>query len=184
MTCIKLAVLGLGAVGKSALSIRFVQGTFVADYEPTIQNTYRKTVTVDGKTYAIDILDTAGMDSNDAMKPAIYRGRDCFLLVYSITDRASFDKVKEIHADLRRVLDKPVVPCVICGNKSDLEAGRQISVQEAKDVANRFQAAFVETSALMGTNVAEAMVSVVRTFLKAQSGATQKKPGKTRCILT
>ena len=165
MACVKVVVLGLGAVGKSALSIRFVQNTFIPDYEPTISNTYKKTTTVDGKTYSVDILDTAGMDNNDTMKPVLYRQRDCFLFIYAINDRASFESIQKIHDEVLRVNDKNKVPCVLCGNKSDLEDQRAIKVEEGRDLAKQINAVFLETSALSGSNVQEAMTEAVREYV-------------------
>ncbi|OHS96276.1 Ras-like protein rasD [Tritrichomonas foetus] len=186
MSQVKVVVLGLGAVGKSALTIRFVQNTFVEEYEPTISNTYKKTATVDGKSYSIDILDTAGMECNESLKPVIYRGRDCFVLVYAITDRASFESIKQIHDDILRVKDSEKVPCILCGNKSDLDDSRQVSVEEVQELANSLNAVFLETSALNGNNVEEAMKKAVREYTKTlpqEKEAPKPKKTKWSCIL-
>ena len=55
----KVVMFGCGGVGKSALTIQFVQGMFIPDYDPTIEDSYRKQVERDGKVL-LDILDTAG----------------------------------------------------------------------------------------------------------------------------
>ena len=46
--------------GKSALTVRFIQGNFVEKYDPTIEDSYRKLTEVDGAAYMLDIMDTAG----------------------------------------------------------------------------------------------------------------------------
>jgi len=56
----KIVVLGSGGVGKSALTVQFVQGIFVEKYDPTIEDSYRKQVEVDGQQCMLEILDTAG----------------------------------------------------------------------------------------------------------------------------
>ena len=56
----KIVVLGSGGVGKSALTVQFVQGIFVEKYDPTIEDSYRKQVEVEGQQCMLEILDTAG----------------------------------------------------------------------------------------------------------------------------
>jgi len=56
----KLVIVGGGGVGKSALTIQLIQGHFVDEYDPTIEDSYRKQVTIDANTCLLDILDTAG----------------------------------------------------------------------------------------------------------------------------
>lgn len=56
----KIVVLGSGGVGKSALTVQFVQGIFVEKYDPTIEDSYRKQMEVDGQQCMLEILDTAG----------------------------------------------------------------------------------------------------------------------------
>lgn len=60
----KIVVLGSGGVGKSALTVQFVQEIFVEKYDPTIEDSYRKQVEVDGQQCMLEILDTAGTVSN------------------------------------------------------------------------------------------------------------------------
>lgn len=56
----KLVVLGSGGVGKSALTVQFVQGIFIGKYDPTIEDCYRKIIELDGINCMLEILDTAG----------------------------------------------------------------------------------------------------------------------------
>jgi len=56
----KLVIVGGGGVGKSALTIQLIQNHFIDEYDPTIEDSYRKQVTIDDETCLLDILDTAG----------------------------------------------------------------------------------------------------------------------------
>jgi len=58
----KIVVLGSGGVGKSAMTVQFVQGIFVERYDPTIEDSYRKMIEVDGNQFMLEILDTAGTE--------------------------------------------------------------------------------------------------------------------------
>jgi len=64
----KMVVMGGGGVGKSALTIRLISGNFLDEYDPTIEDSYRKTVAIDGIPATLDILDTAGQDEFAAMR--------------------------------------------------------------------------------------------------------------------
>jgi len=66
----KIVVLGSGGVGKSALTVQFVQGIFVEKYDPTIEDSYRKQVEVDSQQCMLEILDTAGTVRNKKDKGA------------------------------------------------------------------------------------------------------------------
>uniref|UniRef100_A0A8D2H117 Small monomeric GTPase n=1 Tax=Urocitellus parryii TaxID=9999 RepID=A0A8D2H117_UROPR len=57
-----IVVLGSGGVGKSALTVQFVQGIFVEKYDPMIEDSYRKQVEADAQQCMLEILDTAGME--------------------------------------------------------------------------------------------------------------------------
>ena len=55
-----MIVLGDGGVGKSALTIQFISNYFVEEYDPNIEDCYRKQAVIDGEVCRLDILDTAG----------------------------------------------------------------------------------------------------------------------------
>ena len=59
---VTLSLLAAGGVGKSALTIQLIQNHFVDEYDPTIEDSYRKQVVIDGETCLLDILDTAGQE--------------------------------------------------------------------------------------------------------------------------
>ncbi|XP_028841126.1 ras-related protein R-Ras isoform X2 [Denticeps clupeoides] len=82
----KLVVVGGGGVGKSALTIQFIQSYFVSDYDPTIEDSYTKICNVDGKETRLDILDTAGQEEFGAMREQYMRSGEGFLLVFALNN--------------------------------------------------------------------------------------------------
>lgn len=46
--CIQVVILGSGGVGKSSLTLRFIHNTFISEYDPTIEDSYRKMIKVPG----------------------------------------------------------------------------------------------------------------------------------------
>ena len=158
----KLVSVGGGGVGKSSLTIQYIKSVFVSEYDPTIEDLYRKQVVVDGQTSLIDILDTSGQDEFSVLAEQWYRNGDGFLLVYSITSRTSFEEISSTYAKIRRCQDKHNVPAVLVGNKSDLEAERAVSTAEGRVLAREMGIRFIETSALHKTNVDDAYIELIR----------------------
>ncbi|PWA30271.1 hypothetical protein CCH79_00015778, partial [Gambusia affinis] len=116
----KLVVVGGGGVGKSALTIQFIQ----VDYDPTIEDSYTKVCTVDGKETRLD--NTAGQEEFGAMREQYMRSGEGFLLVFALNDRGSFHEVQKFHTQILRVKDRDDFPMVLVGNKADLEQHRVV----------------------------------------------------------
>jgi len=111
----KIVVLGIGGVGKSALTFRFIQNKFMESYNPTIEDSYRKNFKLDGRNIVLDILDTAGQEEYMELREVYMRGGEGFLVVYSIVDQKSFNEVTEFRSRILRVKDTSTVPMVIVG---------------------------------------------------------------------
>nr|CAI5832722.1 unnamed protein product [Callosobruchus analis] len=99
----KIVVLGSGGVGKSALTVQFVQGIFVEKYDPTIEDSYRKQVEVDGQQCMLEILDTAGTEQFTAMRDLYMKNGQGFILVYSITAQSTFNDLQDLREQILRV---------------------------------------------------------------------------------
>ncbi|CCH59018.1 hypothetical protein TBLA_0B01750 [Henningerozyma blattae CBS 6284] len=158
----KLVVVGGGGVGKSALTIRLIQSHFVDEYDPTIEDSYRKQVVIDDKVTILDILDTAGQEEYSAMREQYMRTGEGFLLVYSVTSRNSFEELMNYYQQIQRVKDTDYVPIMVVGNKSDLEIERQVTFEEGMTMAKQMNSPFLETSAKEAINVEDAFYNLVR----------------------
>jgi Ras-related protein Rap-1A/Ras-related protein Rap-1B len=158
----KLVVLGTGGVGKSALTVQFVQNIFVERYDPTIEDSYRKQVEVDGKQCMLEILDTAGTEQFAAMRDLYMKNGAGFLLVYSITSQGTFSDLQDIREQILRVKDTDDVPMILIGNKCDLESDRVIGRDQGQQLARSWgNCTFMETSAKARINVTEAFTDLV-----------------------
>jgi Ras-related protein Ral-A len=83
-------MVGSGGVGKSALTLQFMYGDFIEEYDPTKADSYRKKVVLDGQECFIDILDTAGQEEYAAIRDNYYRSGEGFFCVFSTTEAESF----------------------------------------------------------------------------------------------
>mmetsp|Transcript_12487 Transcript_12487/g.17300 ORF Transcript_12487/g.17300 Transcript_12487/m.17300 type:complete len:199 (+) Transcript_12487:65-661(+) len=178
MVLYKLVILGDGGVGKSALTIQLTQNHFITEYDPTIENSYRKQVNIDDETCMLDILDTAGQEEYSAMRDQYIRSGQGFVIVYSITSKASFDSLPSFHDQILRVKDEDSFPVVLLGNKCDLEKDRDVSTQEAQEFAQKIGAPFFETSAKARINVEEGFYALVREIRKWNSISHDEDDGK------
>eukprot|EP00761_Pharyngomonas_kirbyi_P007856 gb/GECH01007867.1/.p1 GENE.gb/GECH01007867.1/~~gb/GECH01007867.1/.p1 ORF type:complete len:606 (+),score=185.38 gb/GECH01007867.1/:1-1818(+) len=174
MSKFELVILGSGGVGKSAITIQFIQGNFVEKYDPTIEDSYRKDMVVDGESCMLDILDTAGQEEYEGMRDEYMRSGQGFILVYSITDDSSFQDLEDIHSKLLKAKDADgdEVPVVLIGNKCDLEDERKVKESEGKDMAKRFgrYTKFLEASARSRINIDEAFTEMIRLINRIDRG--------------
>lgn len=180
----KLVVMGGGGVGKSALTIRLVTDNFLDEYDPTIEDSYRKQVMIDGQTALLDILDTAGQEEFNSMRDQWIRDGKGFLLVYNITSRDTFEEVAELYDRIIRTKDSDNVPVVLAGNKCDLKDQRQVQYTEGAELAKEWGCGFFETSAKIKLNNEACFFELVRE-IRAQSQNEEKEPkgGKGFCSI-
>lgn len=182
MTEYKLVIVGGGGVGKSALTIQLIQNHFIDEYDPTIEDSYRKQVTIDEETCLLDILDTAGQEEYSAMRDQYMRTGQGFLCVYSLTNRGSFEEIRAFREQILRVKDCDRVPMVIVGNKLDLEAERVVSKEEGKELAADFKCPWMETSAKARIRVEDCFYELVREIRKdTQPKARPKEKKAKKC---
>jgi GTPase KRas protein len=184
MTEYKLVVVGAGGVGKSALTIQLIQNHFVDEYDPTIEDSYRKQVVIDGETCLLDILDTAGQEEYSAMRDQYMRTGEGFMLVFAVNNTKSFEDINSYREQIKRVKDAEEVPMVLVGNKCDLPA-RNVDILRAKELARSFSIPFVETSAKTRMGVDNAFYTLVREIRKdkGKQRGKSKQSGGPKCDL-
>ncbi|CAB3406423.1 unnamed protein product [Caenorhabditis bovis] len=177
MTEYKLVVVGDGGVGKSALTIQLIQNHFVEEYDPTIEDSYRKQVVIDGETCLLDILDTAGQEEYSAMRDQYMRTGEGFLLVFAVNETKSFENVANYREQIRRVKDSDDVPMVLVGNKCDLPS-RSVDFRTVSDTAKGYGIPNVDTSAKTRMGVDDAFYTLVREIRKHRERHDNTKPQK------
>uniref|UniRef100_A0A915DZS1 Uncharacterized protein n=2 Tax=Ditylenchus dipsaci TaxID=166011 RepID=A0A915DZS1_9BILA len=161
----KLVVVGDGGVGKSSLTIQLVQNQFIEDYDPTVEDSYRKEVFIDGQVALLDILDTAGQEEYSAMRDQYMRSGEGFLLVFALDQLTSFESIQRYQEQIMRIKDSEKVPMVLVGNKSDLTT-RAIDQKRIVELAQSFGIPYQQTSAKTRIGVDTAFHSLVREVRK------------------
>ncbi|KAF4504234.1 hypothetical protein G6O67_008410 [Ophiocordyceps sinensis] len=161
-----VVVLGAGGVGKSCLTAQFVHNEWIESYDPTIEDSYRAQIQVDGRPVMLEILDTAGTEQFVAMRDLYMKTGQGFLLVFSITSPSSLSELATLREEIIRIKDDENVPMVIVGNKADLEESRLVPRAKGFSISQRWGAPYYESSARTRTNVEEVFVDLCRQMLR------------------
>ncbi|XP_049771736.1 ras-related and estrogen-regulated growth inhibitor-like [Schistocerca cancellata] len=144
---VRLAVLGQTNVGKSALTVRYLTRRYIGEYRSDTDLLYRQTVNVNNGPVDVEIVDVSG-ESNERPLPAEQvEWSDACVLVYSVTDRRSFDYSQQV----LQQLSQAGKPTALIANKADLDHLRQVTEEEGRRAASDGGFAFYEVSAVDDT---------------------------------
>jgi GTPase KRas protein len=183
----------------TANSYQLCLNHFVETYDPTIEDSYRKQVVIDQQSCMLEVLDTAGQEEYTALRDQWIRDGEGFVLVYSISSRASFARIEKFHHQIQRVKESagagsptypgsPLsqtmntsygpAPVMLVGNKCDRVTEREVSTQEGSALAKQLNCEFVEASAKNCINVETAFFNVVRQLRKQRASAPPPRDSK------
>lgn len=149
----KLVFLGDQSVGKTSMITRFMYDDFQEAYQATIGIDFlSKTMYLEDRTVRLQLWDTAGQERFRSLIPSYIRDSSVAVVVYDITNRASFLNTTKWIEDVRQERGDDVV-IMLVGNKTDKSDKRQVSVEEGEKKANEDGVMFIETSAKAGYNI-------------------------------
>jgi len=149
----KIVLLGDQSVGKTSLITRFMYDTFDNTYQATIGIDFlSKTMYLEDRTVRLQLWDTAGQERFRSLIPSYIRDSSVAIVVFDITNRASFLSTSKWIDDVRSERGNDVI-IVLVGNKADLSDKRQVTHEEATTKSTELGIMFMETSAKAGHNV-------------------------------
>ncbi|KAG2318423.1 hypothetical protein Bca52824_011636 [Brassica carinata] len=165
-------LLGDVAAGKSSLVLRFVKDQFVEFQESTIGAAFfSQTLAVNDASHAtvkFEIWDTAGQERYHSLAPMYYRGAAAAVVVFDVTNQASFERAKKWVQELQAQVGNANMVVALAGNKSDLLDARKVTAEEAQTYAQENGLFFMETSAKTAVNVKEIFYEIGRRLPRVQ----------------
>lgn len=172
-TILKVIILGDSGVGKTSLMNQYVNKKFTNQYKATIGADFlTKETIVDNEQLTMQIWDTAGQERFQSLGVAFYRGADCCVLVFDLTNYKTYESLESwkdeflIQASPK---DPENFPFVVIGNKVD-ETGKR-KVQSAKVLQwckSNNNIPYFETSAKNAINVDQAFEEIARKAMKQE----------------
>eukprot|EP00992_Anisonema_acinus_P000716 TRINITY_DN10261_c0_g1_i3.p1 TRINITY_DN10261_c0_g1~~TRINITY_DN10261_c0_g1_i3.p1 ORF type:complete len:237 (-),score=49.14 TRINITY_DN10261_c0_g1_i3:277-933(-) len=162
----KVVIIGDSGVGKSNLMTRYTSDEFNVESPSTIGVEFMtKGLKIENRDVKVQIWDTAGQERFRAISRSIYHGAKGAMLVYDITNKASYDNITNWLNELQTHVQSSTVIMLI-GNKCDLEPHRAVPKDLATKFAEDKRLLFLETSALENANVDAAFEWLVRDIYK------------------
>ena len=159
----KVLILGDPSVGKSCFLIRYTEDTFQDVYLSTIgmDCKYKKVDLENGESIRLQLWDTAGQDRFRSITRNLYKGAAGIILIYDVTNRKTFESIKNWVESIRAEVSNKVV-IVLVGNKIDKKEQIDVKTEEGDNLAEEFNLPFFECSALTGENINEAFAELAK----------------------
>ncbi|KAF0713294.1 hypothetical protein DYB26_004833, partial [Aphanomyces astaci] len=174
---IKLLMIGDSGVGKTCLLLRYANDSFSPTFITTIGIDFKvKNIDLDGKKIKLQIWDTAGQERFRTITTSYFRGAQGILLVYDVTDRASFNSIRNWVGQIQQHADVHVNK-ILVGNKCDMLDDKVVSTEEGQALADEYGIKFFETSAKNNINVEGGFIEIaneVKTRLMEEGGPHKK----------
>lgn len=159
----KIPILGSRYVGKSSLCKKFAWGIIVDPYDPTFEQTYKKKeFKVDEKQYNLQLINVNPSFVSEAMKDLHIKTADGIILIYSITNKSTYNDLEQIYEHIIEVRGSTNFPLIVVGNKCDLESERNVSQDEGKELAEKFNADFIEVSVRKEIRIDEIFTTLIK----------------------
>lgn len=173
----KLLLIGNSGVGKSCILMRYADNSFTENFFNTIGVDFKiKTITLNDQVIKMQIWDTAGQDRFRTLTSSYYRGAHGIIIVYDVTNKESFDNVRQWMQEIEKFASENVNKLLV-GNKSDLEEQREVSYEEGVELAKKFDVPFLEVSAKNAIHIEDTFTTMA-TEIQARFLKEKTKSGK------
>jgi Ras family protein A len=182
----KVVIVGDGAVGKTCILSKKVEGEVPSVYVPTIFENSVVDMLVDNKYVQVSLWDTAGQEEYNRLRPLSYPDTDIVFITYSIDNPDSLENISEWYREIKHYCNYAEI--VLVGNKLDLRNNKwviqdlakihksPVTIEEGQRMARNIGAClFAEVSAINGTGIEELFEDAIRISLENPRNKRQKR---------
>jgi len=178
----KLVLIGDTGVGKSCLLLRFADDNFTESYISTIGVDFRfRTVRIGNKTVKLQIWDTAGQERFRTITSAYYRGADGIIMVYDVTNRNSFNHVRDWLKEVDEYANEDTCKLLI-GNKDDCP-DKVVDSGTGQNFAEELGIPFIETSARTAQNVETAFTRMAEQLIRQREAEGEREQSQATVLV-
>ncbi|XP_072046079.1 ras-related and estrogen-regulated growth inhibitor-like [Amphiura filiformis] len=145
-TEVRIAIIGMNGVGKSAVTVRYLTKRFIGEYQRNAEMRYYHQTKIDGDIVSMEILD---LGTHKILTESVLHWADGVFLMYSITDRRSIDVIRHIRFQVEEARNAKPIPLafMLVANKADLVHQRRVPYSEGENLAKDMGCTFGEISA-------------------------------------
>ena len=188
---IKILIVGDSTVGKTNFIKKYVENKFNESYfASTGIDLITTSIKIEGKSFKIQIWDTAGQEKYRAMTKNLFLKTQGIVIIFDISNETSFINLKSWMNDIKEECSADI-PMILVGNKLDLEDKRVIDKERAMEFAKNEKLEYIETSSKTGENINKALSLIIeKIYQRADSNSnfsftlddgTVKKKSKKMC---
>jgi len=168
----KFIIIGDHNVGKTSIIRRFAENRFLADYRATIGlNITSHSFESFGNKIKVDLWDIGAQEYFRRYRKTYYNGAQAAFIVYDLSNKKSFNNLKNWYNELVEFIDNPDLPILIIGNKKDLIKERVVMNEDTFNLtkslsqSTKTNTTYLETSALTGENIEDAFRLISYNFI-------------------
>ena len=180
----KILTIGESGVGKTCILRRFVEDKFLKNHLATIGIDFKtKNIIVDGVQVKLKIWDTAGQERFRNITNQYYKGADGIILVYDVTDRTSFEKIREWMNQIKQNTTEDEIGLVLLGNKCDADL-RDVYENDGIELGKELGIQYFESSAMNNINISESFNYLAKQILSKRKIDTPTKVSNNKNLNT
>ena len=161
---VKVMLIGDVGVGKTSMILRYFDIGFDELLLSTTNFDFKtKMIHIDNKIINLQVWDSLGQEKYNSISANYLRFCEGIIIVFDVSNSSSFVNLKNWISVIKEKAESKRI--IIVGNKIDLNQKRQISFQEANELAQELNLKYFETSAKDNANIQDIFLDIAQDII-------------------